>query len=323
MTSIREKDLLDHHPAGVVRLEEKAAFSTLVCPVSGQPLRRADDVLVTPDGKHSYPIVREIPRFVSSDHYTRSFSFEWNVHNSTQLDSHRTDGWSEETLCEKTGLTPEQVRGKLVLDAGVGAGRYAEVLSRWGATVVGVDLSFAVEAANGHFAGRSDVMLCQADIGALPFRPGTFDLIISIGVLHHTPDTRRYFSTLPGLLKPGGEIAIWVYPDSPDYVTRKHWVPFVHRIPRQWYYSWCKVFVPWAVGRNGTWLGRWLFRVFPFSNQSRGIENDILDTFDGFSPRFHGVHSPEEVKGWFRDAGLGDLCEYPDWRTAVRGKKAA
>ena len=306
-----------------MRLENKTAFPFLACPATGQPLVRTGDLLVTPDGKHSYPVVREIPRFVDSDLYARSFSFEWNVHSSTQLDSHRTDGWSETEFHDKTGLTPEQVRGRLVLDAGVGAGRYAEILAHWGATVIGVDLSYAVEAANSHFHDRADVMLCQADIGALPFRPETFDLIVSIGVLHHTPDTCKYFSALPRLLKPNGEIAIWVYPDNPDYVVRKHWVPFVHRIPRQWFYSWCKVFVPWAVGRGDNWLGRWLFRVFPFSNQSRGIENDILDTFDGFSPRYHGVHSPEEVKGWFGAAGLVDVHDYPKWRTAVRGRKAS
>ena len=50
-------------------------------------------------------------------------------------------------VCEKTGFTPDDLRGKLVLDAGVGAGRYADVISRWGTDVVGVDLSFAVEAA--------------------------------------------------------------------------------------------------------------------------------------------------------------------------------
>jgi SAM-dependent methyltransferase len=304
-----------------VSLHDKTAFASLACPITGQPLRRVGDELVTPDQCHAYPIVREIPRFVSGDLYTRSFSFEWNVHSTTQLDTHRDDGWSEETLRGKTGLTPDEVRGKLVLDAGVGAGRYSEVLARWGATVVGVDLSFAVEAANLHFARNRDVMLCQADIGHMPFRSGTFDLIISIGVLHHTPDTRRYFCELPRLLKPGGEIAIWVYPDHPAYVTRKQWVPFVHRIPRAWYYSWCKVFVPWAVSHANSRLGRWIDRVFPFSNQGRGLENDILDTFDGYSPRFHGVHSSAEVRNWFQDAGLEDVREFPDWRTAVRGRR--
>ena len=198
-----------HHP---LRADEKIPFPTLACPQTGQSLKRVGDDLVTPDGKHSYPIVREVPRFVSDDHYVRSFSFEWNVHNQTQLDTHRGDSSSEDMLHEKTGLTPADVRGKLVLDAGIGAGRFTDVLARWGARVVGVDLSYAVEAANVNFGKLPNVLVCQADIGKLPFRPGTFDYIISIGVLHHTPDTRKFFSGLPRLAPPSR--SNWLSPPS-------------------------------------------------------------------------------------------------------------
>ncbi len=306
-----------------LRVEQKHAFGALACPVTGQPLKRVGDALVTPDGKHSYPVVREIPRFVSSDHYVRSFSFEWNVHNRTQLDTYRDDGSSEQMFREKTGLRPEDVRGKLVLDAGIGAGRFADVLARWGATVVGVDLSYAVEAANDNFGRMPNVLVCQADIGKLPFRPGTFDYIVSIGVLHHTPDTHRYFSYLPPLLKKGGEIAIWVYPAEGSYVTRNYWIPFTNRIPKQWYYSFCRVFVPWALRHQDSRFVHFVQRVFPFSAQGLGVENDILDTFDGYSPRFHGIHSTAEVRGWFREAGLSELRDYEKWHTAVRGRRAA
>src|SRR5262249_52136420 len=161
-----------------------------------------------------------------------SFSFEWNVHNHTQLDPFRGDQLSERTLREKTGLTPEDVRGKLVLDAGVGAGRFTEVLARWGAIVVGVDLSYAVEAAPVTLGGMPNVLICQADIANLPFWPAMFDYIVSIGVLHHTPDTRRFFQCLTPFLKPGGEIAIWVYSNSDHYTTRARWIPFTSRIPK-------------------------------------------------------------------------------------------
>jgi hypothetical protein len=61
--------------------------------------------------------------------------------------------------------------------------------------------------------------------------------------------------------------------------------------------------------------------LFPFSDQRLGVENDVLDTFDGYSPRFHGIHSPDEVTGWFRDAKLTNIRTFP-WNTAVRGRKA-
>src|SRR5207245_7695061 len=130
------------------------------------------------------------------------------LHQRTQLDAFRRSTSSEEMLHAKTGLTPEQVKGRLILDAGIGAGRFTDILLKWVALVVGIDLSYAVEAAYQNFGHLPGVLICQADIKRLPFRELTFDYIISIGVLHHTPDTKRYFTYLPRLLKPGGEIAI-------------------------------------------------------------------------------------------------------------------
>jgi SAM-dependent methyltransferase len=306
----------------MIHIADHPLLPLLACPRTGQALRCQGQELVSLDGARRYPIVREIPRFVPDDAYVNSFSFEWNVHKRTQLDSFRGDRSSEETLRQKTGLGPEQVRGKLVLDAGVGAGRFLDILLRWGARVVGVDLSFAVEAARENFGHNPDALICQADITWLPFRPGTFDYIISIGVLHHTPDTCRYFGYLPKYLKPGGEIAIWVYPDEGDYRKRSAWIPFTSRIPERMFYSFCKVLVPWAVRRPGHSLVYWLRQCFPFSDQKLGLENDVLDTFDGYSPRYHGVHSPAEVEEWFHAAGLEQVRRLP-WNTAVRGRRAA
>lgn len=296
---------------------EQLVLPLLRDPQSGAPLVLEGDRFV--GGGASHPIVNGIPRFVSSDHYVGSFSFEWNTHTNTQLDSFTGDKSSEDQYVQKTGFSPEALRGKLVLDAGVGAGRYADIASRWGANLVGVDLSYAVEASYRNFLDRPNVFIAQADIGRLPFAPGSFDYIFSIGVLHHTPDTRRYFQSLVPLLKPGGTIAIWVYPREGDYVIRNEWIKFVNKIPPKMFYAWCRWFVPWAQ-RNLTnpWVGA-IRRLFPFSTQGLGLENDILDTFDGYSPTYHGIHSPEEVEGWFREAGLVDIKRPSDWNTCVSG----
>ena len=288
-------------------------------PDTGETLVRDGDALRTASGR-SVPIVRGIPRFVPSDAYVGSFSFEWNTHDRTQLDSSTGTQASESVLRAKTGLSPEQVKERLVLDAGVGAGRFTDVLARWGARVVGVDLSYAVEAARRNFADLESVEIAQCDIGRLPFAPGTFDFIVSIGVLHHTPDTRAYFEKLVPLLKPGGEICIWVYPAQGDYVKRAQWIPFTRRIPARWFYSWCRLFVPWALRHLDNPLVQFIGRMFPFSNQGLGVENDILDTFDGYSPTYHGIHDPDEVRSWFEAAGLVDV-RVLGWDTAVRGRR--
>ncbi len=267
-----------------------------------------------------WPVVRGVPRFVASDAYVSSFSFEWNTHKTTQLDTVRGDGMTENTLREKTGLTPDDVRGRLVLDAGMGTGRFTQVLARWGARVIGADLSLAVEAAKENLGDRDDVLVTQGDIARLPFAPATFDFIVSIGVLHHTSDTRRHFEALLPLLKPGGTICIWVYPDAGVYRTRTQWIPWTRRIPARMFYQWCRWFVPKVRRNPQSPFSRMVATMFPYSEQDYGLENDILDTFDGFSPWFHGIHSPEEVMGWFRDNGLQDVRSLP-FITAVRGRK--
>ena len=118
---------------------------------------------------------------------------------------------SEKTLAATTGWTEADYRGRLVLDAGVGAGRFAEVVANKGGDVVGVDLSRAIDAAYQNIGHRPNVHLVQADIFAMPFRDGTFDLAYSVGVLHHTPDTERAFARVAAAVRRGGAMAVYLY----------------------------------------------------------------------------------------------------------------
>lgn len=293
---------------------------TILCdPATGDGLELSEDRLRS--RTVCYPIVRGIPRFVSGDLYSKSFSFQWNTHALTQLDTFRGGRGSEDEFVAKTGFTADDIKGKLVLDAGVGAGRYSEIVSRWRGDVVGIDLSYAVEAAHANLGDRTNVWIAQADIGRLPFRPASFDVIFSIGVLHHTPDTREYFLKLLPLLKRGGVIAIWVYPNEGIYPVRQHWVKFVNKIPTTMYYEWCRWFIPWVHAHGSSPWIKMLHAIFPYACEGFGVEYDILDTFDGFSPRYHWIHSPDEVVTWFQEAGLEDIVVPSRWNTCVRGRK--
>jgi predicted RNA methylase len=75
-----------------------------------------------------------VPRFVDSDAYTASFSFESDIHRRTQFDEN-SNGDSTRRFVDVTGLRPEELRGKTVLDAGVGTGRFSDVVSSCGARV--------------------------------------------------------------------------------------------------------------------------------------------------------------------------------------------
>ena len=108
-------------------------------------------------------------------------------------------------------VTPEFVRGRVVLEGGCGKGRHTRAVAGWGARdVVGVDLSAAVEVAYRHTRDLENAHVIQADIYRLPLRP-VFDYAFSVGVLHHLPDPRAGFQALVGRLRPGGAVSAWVY----------------------------------------------------------------------------------------------------------------
>ena len=54
-------------------------------------------------------------------------------------------------------------------------------------------------------------MTVQADAERLPFVEEQFDLVMSIGVLHHLSDPERAFRSLIPFVKPGGWIHIYLY----------------------------------------------------------------------------------------------------------------
>src|SRR6059058_1403963 len=145
----------------------------LICPECHTALTLDDDAVMNADhvergllrcaGQHQFPIVNRVPRFVqhalnADQARTRdSFGDEW-----TRLypeHGHSTPEWQAERdiFLEYTRSLPSEYRGKLVLDAGCGNGRYAKLANDWGARVVCVDISSAVEIAQHNVGGRPDV----------------------------------------------------------------------------------------------------------------------------------------------------------------------
>lgn len=108
-------------------------------------------------------------------------------------------------------LTPSFFKGKMVLDAGCGKGRHVYLSASYGAEVIGIDLSEAVDKAFINNKGITSAHIVQADIYRLPFKNGLFDLIYSIGVLHHLPKPEAGFRNLLAYMKKGGSILAWVY----------------------------------------------------------------------------------------------------------------
>lgn len=301
-------------------------LAILCCTACRGALGPAAEGLVCSTCGRRYPVVNGVPRFVEAEQYAGSFGFQWRLYARTQLDTEESRR-SEAAFRRRTGFCPDDLRGKLVLDVGCGMGRFAEVASRWGAQVVGVDLSLAAEIAARNLAGRS-VTFFQADVFSLPFAPESFDYIYSIGVLHHTPDCERAFKVLPPLLKPGGRIAIWLYS------RYNHWYRMsdlyrkaTRRMPPRLLHALCYGVVPLygvhralraipLVGRPASGMLAYLIPMAFHPDR----EWRVLDTFDWYSPWYQSKHTYEEVFPWFESCGLEELrvVEQP---IAVQGRK--
>ena len=107
----------------------------------------------------------------------------------------------------------QSLKGRVVLDAGCGGGRFMAVARGNGAAVVvGLDMSVGGLLHARALLNRTEgCHLVQGDITRPPFRPGIFQIAYSIGVIHLLPAPQEGFRALERLLSPGGRLWIWAY----------------------------------------------------------------------------------------------------------------
>jgi uncharacterized protein YbaR (Trm112 family) len=128
---------------------KKAASGKFNCPECGGDLglkktKGGEGSLSCASG-HSFPIVRGVPRFVSSEAYAESFGVEWHRFPRTQLDSYNGTKVSWTRFIQLTGIKPTDLKGQRVLEVGCGSGRFLELVAQAGADTYGADLSAAAE----------------------------------------------------------------------------------------------------------------------------------------------------------------------------------
>jgi SAM-dependent methyltransferase len=190
----------------------------------------------------------------------------------------------------------------LIVDVGCGACRVARLVNRTTrARTVGLDLSLtSLREAQRSKPGP----LVNGDNLCLPFRSGCADLVISNGVIHHTPDARASFMELARITRPGGTLVVSVYDRHGWYYYAWRYLGGFIRALQRWigdsglevsviplFHAALWIFLPLATRR-------WLF--VPFET-SRNLFHDQFTT-----PQCT-FHSFEELTGWARDAGLA--CE--------------
>lgn len=111
----------------------------------------------------------------------------------------------------------EDFRGRSVLEAGCGGGQHTSFISPYAKSVVAVDLN-TTSIAQRRNALSANVAFVEADVATM-FLEQLFDVVLSIGVVHHTDDPDRSVGNLIKHVKPGGLLILWIYSKEGNRLT--------------------------------------------------------------------------------------------------------
>jgi ubiquinone/menaquinone biosynthesis C-methylase UbiE len=98
-----------------------------------------------------------------------------------------------------------------ILDIGCGTGRWSKYLSSKVGFIEAIDPSNAVFAANKLLENINNIRITKASVDNIPFEDNTFDFAMSIGVLHHIPDTQQAMKDAVKKVKIGGYFYCYLY----------------------------------------------------------------------------------------------------------------
>lgn len=319
-------------------LDLESAWPPWLCPEHQLPLVSGEEELLCPKGE-SFPVLQEIPRFVSRDPYAEAFGAQWKRYRRTQLDSYTGYPLSRDRARAAVGEPLwSSLAGKDVLECGCGAGRFTEVLLAAGARVTSIDLSSAVEANREGFPLSERHRLAQADILRLPFAPRSFDLVFCLGVIQHTPSPESTLTSLYGMVRAGGTLAVDHYSHSLSWYTKtalplryyyrrlppEKGLPAIerlvdrllpmHRAVRR---------LPWAQAM----LSRFspvlcYYQKFPQFSDSLQREWALLDTHDSLTCWYRHSRSRRALIRQLRSLGAEEiLCEYGENGIVARARR--
>ena len=247
------------------------------------------------------------------------FGYSWNIYSELRPEY-------EEQFRRWTGPIPrEEWQGRRFLDAGCGIGRNAYWAMSWGAaggSAIDLDERTLARAREtlAHFPTVEVRRQSIYDISD----EDAFDIVFSIGVVHHLENPKLAVAKLVQAARPGGFVLVWLYGrENNGWIVRffdplrrvlLSWLPLgvVHSL------SWPLTAVLWCSLRAG--LSRLeyfrLLRTFDFRHL-RAI------VFDHMIPRIARYYRRDEARDLLQSAGLSDVtlawANQISW--AVAGRK--
>ncbi|MGH7491092.1 MAG: methyltransferase domain-containing protein [bacterium] len=244
-----------------------------------------------------------------------SFSREWD---EFKYEDQTIWLWSADqrldTFCEEIGIpSPEELQGKLMIDAGCGSGVLSiNLATKYLVEIIAFDMSDVV--ARAFQANRSNLChFVQASVFTPPLAGNIADLTYSHGVLHHTSDPRRAFDALARLSRAGGLFYVWLYG------RKKGWNRFrfvfiraartiISRLPEAPQTVMIRVMA--SLHRTIHSLKR---LVGMKSARYRSNSQFLVGIRDKYTPLYAKEHEEDEIKNWFLRNGYIEVERRNTW----------
>ena len=321
-----------------LRPEEKEVLSKNGKNISGYESEVISGSLICNKCQASFPVCRSIPRIYKNaekdfpagrdakistgklaDHdeeiVQSSFGREWE-------DFNYEDGiiwaWTIDeridTFCEELDISsPEELKGKLMIDAGCGSGILSMNLSaRYQIEIIAFDITNAVDGAS-RFNKSNLCHFIQASVFAPPLVENTSDVTYSHGVLHHTYDTKKAFDSITRLTKKNGVLYVWLYGKKTGYNGfRYHFFhsarAIISRLPKypQTFMVYVMALLHFSIISLKKILGM-------KRGEYKTLSQLLVGIRDTYTPVYAREHTEEEVINWFKEAGYKNVIRRTQW----------
>ena len=257
-----------------------------------------------------YTVVKDIPRFVESENFASPFGLQWNTFKKVQLDSYTKTSMSEDRVRTALQMPLESIKGLKIIEAGSGAGRFTEILLKYGAIVYSFDLSNAVSANYENNMPHKNLTIFQADIENIPFKDNFFDISLCLGVMQHTRNFSLSLAEVARVTKDEGTISFDHYQTHIGHYTSLYlvyWI-LIKQLPNNLQLKLTNfltaIFFPihW-IFRNYSLIQWLLRRISPISfyygmfdlNKEQHYELSKLDTHDKNTDHFKRMVSTKKL----------------------------
>ena len=254
--------------------------------------------------------------------YSGNFGLQWNKFPLTQFDSYTGFPLTKNRLLNSSGWNINDLKDKVIIELGSGAGRFTEILLSAGCYVFSVEMSNAIYVNSSN--NKSDnIIFIKSSLNNLEFLSHSFDYVLCYGVAQHTPNLFSTYKSCFEFGKKGGKISIDHYAKTYYPTTKSIWRPITKRLDPKILFKIVKFYVPYYFPidtfiktKLPLIISKFVRCLIPIpcanytntknipQDKKKLIEWAIMDTYDALGAKYDNPLSLNQLKNIAKKIGL-------------------